>query len=441
MAFHCANATSVGLSIHFAGFHPPGTLFEAQLGLALPAPEFKPFVSSTVLAPLLRIDDLLPGTTYLVKTRTRAPVTHEWSDLSDTSIECRTLALKPGQPWVLPPRVPPTLESLVVSIAALTTAAAADELRVQLRPLGDEAWSTPVVIPPAKPQMRISGLDEGTTYEVRALAGAGVASDIVRHKTARRGVANLTVFRISELCGASGSYTYDEEYRRACQPDNLYNHDSGSLLADVEFINGAQGSGFVPDFNGSVTSRYCVSRVDRPYADYVSCNGRDTEHYTCTCNVFIDRCIGRLNTSTCHAPPPGARHAMPRCDCSAASTAGSARYIGRMPVYYPFPAIGHTSKHPTRCSPELVPSANESVYFGDWYSMPSAAECAPDATMLPGAAGCTWARRATHHFVHGFELLGAGFNLSKPYTVAQLRQNREVIERVLAQHQARCCDC
>ena len=51
------------------------------------------------------------------------------------------------------------------------------------------------------------------------------------------------------------------------------------------------------------------------------------------------------------------------------------------------------------------------------------------------------ARRATHHFVHGFQLLQAGFNLTTPYTAPQLRQNDAVIEQVLAQHEARCCDC
>ena len=131
-------------------------------------------------------------------------------------------------------------------------------------------------------------------------------SDVVVYRTARPGVANLTVYRISELCGASPSsytYSYDEAYHRPCQPDDLYNHDSGSLLADVEFMTAvASGpvAGFVPDFNGSVTSRYCIAHADVPFADYVSCNGKDTEHYTCACNVFIDRCIGRMDTSSCH---------------------------------------------------------------------------------------------------------------------------------------------
>ena len=63
------------------------------------------------------------------------------------------------------------------------------------------------------------------------------------------------------------------------------------------------------------------------------------------------------------------------------------------------------------------------------------------ADKLPGARGCTWARRATHHLVHGRQLLGAGFNLSRALDEAQLRQNEKAIEDVLAAHPSRCCDC
>ena len=89
----------------------------------------------------------------------------------------------------------------------------------------------------------------------------------------------------------------------------------------------------------------------------------------------------------------------------------------------------------------LVPPIAESVYLGDWFSMPETSECAPDTLTMPGAGGCTWARRATHHLVHGSDLLTAGFNMSHKFSVELLRHNTDVVERVLAQHQARCCDC
>ena len=59
-------------------------------------------------------------------------------------------------------------------------------------------------------------------------------------------------------------YDVDPAYFEPCYPDYLRNHDSGSLLADMEFIEETLSAGgigyFVPDFNGSTTTRYCVSR-------------------------------------------------------------------------------------------------------------------------------------------------------------------------------------
>lgn len=234
----------------------------------------------------------------------------------------------------------------------------------------------------------------------------------------------------------------ESTYAQPCQPDNLYNHDTGDLLADVEFINaiGGELSWYVPSFNGSVTSRYCISRVAAPFADYVSCNGLDTEHYHCDCNLFADRCIGRQDTSPCHSRLTPSGSSWPLCECSAESTATSAKYIGSTPVYYPFPAF-HGFRHAHNCSDIGVPPRESSVYLGEWYSLPAASECAPDAIALPGASGCTWARRAIHHFVHGFELLATGFNLTHNYDSATLRHNSEVVARTFAKHQARCCDC
>ena len=65
-----------------------------------------------------------------------------------------------------------------------------------------------------------------------------------------------------------------------------------------------------------------------------------------------------------------------------------------------------------------------------------------DVMPLPGEGGrCTWARRATHHFVHGFQLLAEGFVYGRKYDAETLRHNDKIIERVMARHPVRCCDC
>ena len=102
----------------------------------------------------------------------------------------------------------------------------------------------------------------------------------------------------------------------------------------------------------------------------------------------------------------------------------------------PFPSFRNASF--TTCNATPV---SESLLLGEWFSMPAAAECRPSTRAFPGPDGCSWARRATQHFVRGFELLGLGFNTSRPYDAAQLRQNDEVIERAFARHPRRCCDC
>jgi len=410
-----------------------------------------PFLAleATELAAPLAVADLLPETAYVFKARARTTPSKIWSNLS-MPITCSTLALQPHQPRIVPPHTPPTLTSLVVGVQPAGQCRPHATTHVQLRALGAQAWSAPIAVCGAT--VRLDGLKPASVHEVRAYSRAAggaapVYSDVVTQRTAAHGSANMTVYRISELCGGNADYDYsygDGTRDRACEPDNLYNHDSGELLADVEFINavGGHGSFFVPDFNGSVTSRYCVAHVDAPFADYVSCNGRDTEHYSCACNVFIDRCIGRLDTSSCVPPPPPVHpHSshMPECTCDRSSTAASARYIGAMPVFYPFPRMAPpTNRSSTHCNAAPL---ERSTLLGQWYSMPSQAECDPSVMTLPGPSGCTWSRRATHHFLHGAQLLDHGFNLSRIYDDAQLRQNRDVIDAVLAQHPVRCCDC
>ena len=76
----------------------------------------------------------------------------------------------------------------------------------------------------------------------------------------------------------------DGRYATPCNVNMLYSHDTGDLLADIQFITEMASSGghsFVGAFNTSVTTAYCVRRKKETYADYLSCNGPDTEHYTC----------------------------------------------------------------------------------------------------------------------------------------------------------------
>ena len=467
-AFNCTAATTNSLSLLWTALSdfPFGSLKEVQLGLEAEGVE-SPYISSITSAAGLVVQDLLPGTSYLLRWRSRSAGTREWSGLS-APVSCTTATLLPGQPRLLPPREPPTASSLFVAVD-VEDGGVVVEARLKS---GGDTWTPPIAVD-ADGKARIDNLRPSSSYEVRARSAAAAGapdpplSDVVIQQTATPGAANLTVYRISELCGASPpsgdneSYSYGGEYHKPCEPDNLYNHDSGSLLADIEFITAVAGgrpqTGFVPSFNGSVTSRYCVSRADRPFADYVSCNGfKDgTERYKCACNVWIDRCIGRLDTSSCRLPrvPRRGHDWMPECDCSAASSRGSARLVGMMPVYYPFPKFGPNRTKTTQCAPEIVPPAASSVYLGEWYSMPEEAECPPDTVhfgeqqeeqeegVASSSPSCTWARRATHHLVHGRQLLDAGFNLSHGYDIAQLRQNEGIVEKVLARHPVRCCDC
>lgn len=434
--------------------------YEVQLGLAgLP-----PFMSKTADTTSAIVADLKPDTAYDLATRACYLIDedHHWSNLTET-ITCRTVPLLDGQAHVLPPTDPPTPTSIHVQLAPwpspLRAPNSAAAFQLQYRPVGSDTWYSTPFFQGAKTS--ITGLSPATFYEVRASAlqgtagvgklSTGPASDIVTFRTQQPGVKNLTMYRISELCSdAPGSYSYEEEMR-PCQPDYLANHDTGALEADVEFITVASGgSWFVPDFNTSVTTRYCVAHAEAPtpsgYADYVSCNGWPASNYSCTCNVWLDRCIGRLDTSSCAMKGHGSRQ-YPECSCTEESTKTSARFVGKMPVYFPFPDGSRRHVKPPTC--DVAPMAN-STLLGDWYSMPAPSRCDPTAE-LPLAqlsaggeaaeAACTWARRPAQHFVHGHELVGFGFNLSQPISEAQLEQNAAAIRSALARYQARCCEC
>ena len=412
----CSHATSVSINVKWSA--PPSTdLHEIQVAPLNGAP----FLSQTSTSSALSVDDLAPATAYSLTLRSRDAQSRVWTGLS-TPVSCATKPLLPLQAHVLPPTTAPLPDAVYARLAPATAA-----YKVQHRKTGAKDWSAAQSFAAngtSITSVKLEGLTQDTAYEVRASVGAGPYSDSVVHRTASSSFDPLVVHRISENCG-------DE-----CEPDLLYNHDTGSILADVEFITAmSRGGHFVQDFNASVTTRYCVHHERRPaYADYVSCNGNDTEHYDCYCNNWIDRCIGRLDTSVCNASVPDPEK-MPACACSDASLAESAKFLGRMPVYNPFPHHHHTSGAPPLpdCN---VPPLGESTFLGYWYSLPAAAECA-----ARGRTGCSWERRSWQHFVRGWQLLAKGFNTSEAMDMPQLKANAAVIEKVIAEHAPRCCMC
>ena len=123
-----------------------------------------------------------------------------------------------------------------------------------------------VTIPCNQTVLELRSLHPASEYDIiatwhPAIGELGPPSDAVVHRTAAPNTTNLTAYRISELCGGgNSSYSYDSdpEYFRPvcahkssckptsasltletlwqCEPDYLADHDSGSLLADMEFI-------------------------------------------------------------------------------------------------------------------------------------------------------------------------------------------------------------
>ena len=273
-------------------------------------------------------------------------------------------------------------------------------------------------------------------YQVRARAPESVPSDpvVFRTKSSDSDVRTLTTYRISERCTNKPAHGSRE---LPCQPDYLSNHDSGSLKADMDFVMIAHNKLFYPAFNDSVITRYCVD-YSGPFADYLSCFGLLSENYTCGCNNFIDRCIGRLSIDSCSRSNSSW---MPECSCSSASLRDSFRFVGRMPVFFPFPSVNN---HNVSCD---VAPVEESTFMGHWYSMPASAACASGSWPLPGG-GCTWARSESQHFVHGFELAEKGFSFATNQTSQSdffrlLDENVAVVNSVFdaKDRVSRCCGC
>lgn len=227
--------------------------------------------------------------------------------------------------------------------------------------------------------------------------------------------------------------------------DFLSNHDSADASGDAGFMTFVgQNSPFIHDFNNSVISQYCIELLDTDLADYVSCNLPDSRRVggpqhqqphpkpfpgypnmtqVCLCNNEIDRRFGHLNiTEACglHSSP------MDLCNCSAASTAASAKYVGAMAVYLPW-GCGDLRGGDGTC--------NVSIPFGHWFSTPTEGQCHPDAPV--GTNGCTWRRLPRAHTIRGHQLIEAGWNGTDPSTSAmndtQYYDNADVLSRVFAE--------
>ena len=175
--------------------------------------------------------------------------------------------------------------------------------------------------------------------------------------------------------------------RNATETDFLSNHDVGDVEGDSLFMT-SMGSGgkFIPSFNNSVVTQFCIEVAPGPFADYVSCNPPDTGKnattpplpasliqspdvfpnatQVCVCDNEFDRRVGHKN-----ATPACGAGAVPwgLCNCSAASMAASAHTVGAMQTFLPF-VCGSAQEGDGTC--------NTSIPFGNWYSLPSGAQCA-----------------------------------------------------------------
>jgi len=453
---HCAARTN-SLDVSWSGgARDSNTLYEVQVGLD-GHPTFMTLTSET---PAVTVEDLWPNTTYSVALRKRAcyfgiRLTCEWSELSEPT-GCATSSLARHQLHILPPKFRAPLFSIIINFAVALLEGVTVEL--QLRPRGSSSWGQPYTIHNIS-NATIGHLRPGTAYEVRASSSLAPSlwSDPVVHRTHDADVETLDLFRIAEGCG-----------EHCVAPDYLYNHDAGDVASDIWFITNMAKPSPVSQalsiaFNDSYIAKYCVHREAVPFADYVSCNGQP-ESQICTCAVYMDRCIGRRDVSSCNEKwwqriiPDVLRP----CECDADASAYSASHIGRQDVYLPMPAwTNDTAKQIADIDCMGASPANESTFAGHWYSLPRAAEC-PIGTLPDGkngkaagklveaaegavklGSGCTWSRRQWQHFIRGKDLIAAGLNTSDAMRMdaAQLKQNEEAMVQAFALHEGRCCGC
>ena len=101
-----------------------------------------------------------------------------------------------------------------------------------------------------------------------------------------------------------------------------------------------------------------------------------------------------------------------------------------MPVYAPFPQL--SPPPPDWDCTKTTPPPSKSHYLGSWYSTPAAAACPPGTSPAADAGqqgGCSWARRASQHFVLGRDLHALGFNTSGAADYPELVHNRQVLQK------------
>lgn len=322
----------------------------------------------------------------------------------------------------------------------------------------------------------------------------------------------------------------------ACQPDWLGDRNSASLLASAaivtqwaggwageiyptgesgdsrsesgESVRGENGPAaalrlrrerlaerYMPEFTRSVLSRACVVRWSEGgadetqrhagttpdgYAGYVGCNGPDVLHHACEpCLNWIDRCVGRLNTSSCIDPRTRLSRLYP-CSCSAADQAASRRRIGKLPVRWPnfmMPRVPRgggplPGEHnflvrfvqqrvgrdvwrasqephgPPLTCPRPRPPLEDNIALGAWYSTPAGGECevgvTPSVATVPRGDGCTWAQATSLRLAPAAALVAHSFRVDAraPPSLEAVRANAAAMQAAFDRHQPeRCCGC
>merc|ERR1712048_609034 len=147
--------------------------------------------------------------------------------------------------------------------------------------------------------------------------------------------------------------------------------------------------------------------------------GGNATNPLCGCDNYIDRSFSKAvdQLKYCHnstgGPCSGGFGHDCTCECTNASLAASAKYVGMMPVYYN--------------TPELL---------GYWYSTPTQTECAETeavGNVRADGSVCTWKRHQEARVVRGGDALDFGWNIStaggwhRQMDPTQVRQNAQVL--------------
>eukprot|EP00656_Telonema_subtile_P005400 TRINITY_DN12457_c0_g1_i1.p1 TRINITY_DN12457_c0_g1~~TRINITY_DN12457_c0_g1_i1.p1 ORF type:complete len:491 (-),score=60.27 TRINITY_DN12457_c0_g1_i1:271-1743(-) len=429
------------------------------------------FAVQTVLETSITLLDLLPETSYFLRTRSHPSMAlsegWDWRNATQDPIMCTTL---PGNPLAASAvqRTGQLATDRMSLIWGSPVCAVSEEVGVvRLGPHHLDAspeWfvdSLSYLFEPANTlgNHTVLELRADSTYAVvvRSQCSARVhTSDPVILRTAPLEGTFTPLYRVSE-------YTYEI--------DLLANHDSASKDAQAGFLTGTNDNDFFK-FAQAPVSLYCIHRLEAPaaeqgrvaaYAPYVSCNGPEAAPRThpsdplCICDVYPDRMIALQNKtrmdSECAAPTyDNTSHTYSPGDCLCHDGAGgrskwaipnsSRWYVGAMPVYQPY----FYWQIPKDTYPEAT-------YLGENLSTPKAGQC--NASQQLGEHGCTWRRLPRASVIHGDQLLGLGWNDTVvqhwplheygPNVSEQLQHNLPVFDRgweLLRQWTIpRCCGC